>query len=41
MFYERAANIRSAAGKYYGDMEIAKETCEGESCCVLRVMLQL
>lgn len=35
------ANIRSVAGKYYGDMEIAKETCEGEPCCVLRVMLQL
>ena len=35
------ANIRHVARKYYGDMEIGKEVGEGESYCVLRVMLQL
>lgn len=35
------ANIRHVARKYYGDMEIGKEVREGESHCVLRVMLQL
>lgn len=35
------ANIRQAARKYYGDMEINKEMREGEEYCVLRVMLQL
>ncbi len=35
------ANIRHVARKYYGDMEIGKEVREGESYCVLRVMLQL
>ena len=35
------ANIRHVARKYYGDMEIGKEMREGESYCVLRVMLQL
>ena len=35
------ANIRYVARKYYGDMEIGKETYQGRECCVLRVMLQL
>lgn len=35
------ANIRHAARKYYGDMEIGKEVREGVEYCVLRVMLQL
>lgn len=35
------ANIRHAARKYYGDIEIGKETYEGEERCVLRVMMQL
>lgn len=35
------ANIRHVARKYYGDMEIGKELCEGREYCVLRVMLQL
>jgi len=34
-------NIRHAARKYYGDMEIGKEMYAGEECCVLRVMLQI
>ena len=34
-------NIRHAARKYYGDIEIGKEVCEGEERCVLRVMMQL
>lgn len=35
------ANIRRAARKYYGDIEIGKEVHGGEECCVLRVMMQL
>ena len=35
------ASIRHAARKYLGDIEIRKEICEGEECCVLRVMLQI
>ena len=35
------ANIRHVARKYYGDMEIGKETYEGREYCVLRVLLQL
>lgn len=35
------ANIRHAARKYLGDIEIGKEVREGEECCVLRVMLQI
>lgn len=34
-------NIRQAAHKYFGDMEIGKEMYAGEECCVLRVMLQI
>lgn len=34
-------NIRHAARKYYGDVEIGKEVCGGEECCMLRVMMQL
>lgn len=34
-------NIRHAAKKYLGDIEIGKEVCEGGERCVLRVMLQL
>lgn len=34
-------NIRHAARKYFGDMEIGKELYAGEECCVLRVMLQM
>lgn len=34
-------NIRQAARKYFGDMEIGKEMYAGEECCVLRVMLQI
>lgn len=34
-------NIRRAAQKYLGGMEIGKEKREGRECCVLRVMLQL
>ena len=33
--------IRHVARKYLGDIEIGKETCEGEERCVLRVMLQI
>lgn len=33
--------IRHVARKYLGDIEIGKEEREGESLCVLRVMLQL
>ena len=35
------ANIRRVAQKYFGDMEIGKETYAGRECCVLRVMLQM
>lgn len=34
-------NIRRVAAKYYGDLEIGTEACDGGSCCVLRVMMQL
>lgn len=34
-------NIRHAAHKYFGGMEIGKEIYAGEECCVLRVMLQI
>ena len=34
-------NIRHAAHKYFGGMEIGKEMYAGEECCVLRVMLQI
>ena len=34
-------SIRHVARKYLGDIEIGKETCEGEERCVLRVMLQI
>lgn len=34
-------NIRHAARKYFGGMEIGKEIYAGEECCVLRVMLQI
>lgn len=34
-------NIRHAAHKYFGEMEIGKEMYAGEECCVLRVMLQI
>ncbi len=34
-------NIRHAAHKYFGGMEIGKELYAGEECCVLRVMLQI
>lgn len=35
------ANIRRAARKYYGDIEIGKEMYGGEERCVLRVIMQL
>ena len=35
------ANIRRVAQKYFGDMEIGKETYAGRESCVLRVMLQI
>lgn len=34
-------NIRRVAAKYYGDLEIGTEKCDGGACCVLRVMMQL
>lgn len=34
-------NIRQAARRYFGDMEIGREMYAGEECCVLRVMLQI
>ncbi|MDE6844764.1 MAG: GHKL domain-containing protein [Lachnospiraceae bacterium] len=34
-------NIRQAARKYYGDIEIGKEMYGGQECCVLRVLMQI